>query len=413
MKFPKGFLWGTATAAYQVEGGNINTDYWLMEHLPVSPFVEKSGDACDQYHRYVEDCALLAQLGFNSYRFSIEWARIEPEENEFSRAAIEHYRRVLNACHDHGLAPMVTLHHFSSPRWLAAKGGFETAAVGSAFARYCERIAHDLGDLFASACTINELNSVAHLQHGGVMPPDEVIVQLPWRIEAARLSNTTPDCYSMFPFAARSVTGENVLHAHRLGAEALKSGRAKFPVGMTVAMQEIEALPGGEINAARALRESEDVFLEAARGDDFVGVQTYTRRRIGPEGPVGPEPGVEQTQMGYELRPQALEVTIRRAAAVAKVPVIVTESGIGTEDDSRRRAFVEAALVGVGRCIKDGVDVRGYYYWSAMDNFEWLLGYMPKFGLIAVDRITQSRTVKPSGQWLGRVARANSTEVAD
>jgi len=97
MKFPKGFLWGTATAAHQVEGGNINSDYWLMEHLPVSPFVEKSGDACDQYHRYVEDCALLAQLGFNSYRFSIEWARIEPEENEFSPAAIEHYRRVLNA----------------------------------------------------------------------------------------------------------------------------------------------------------------------------------------------------------------------------------------------------------------------------------------------------------------------------
>jgi beta-glucosidase len=142
-------------------------------------------------------------------------------------------------------------------------------------------------------------------------------------------------------------------------------------------------------------------------------VQTYTRRRVGPEGPVGPERGIEQTQMGYELRPQALEVTIRRAAAVAKVPIIVTESGIGTEDDSRRRAFVEAALAGVGRCIKDGIDVRGYYYWSAMDNFEWLLGYMPKFGLIAVDRITQSRTVKPSGQWLGRVARANSTEVAD
>src|SRR5262249_18392076 len=160
-------------------------------------------------------------------------------------------------------------------------------------------------DLFASVCTINELNSVAHLQHGGVMPADEIITQLPWRIEAARLSHTTPELFSMFPFAARSVTGGNVLQAHRMGTVALKSGQGKFPVGMTVAMQEIEAIPGGEANAARASRESEEVFLEGARGDDFVGVQTYTRRRVGPEGPRGPEPGVEQTQMGYEFRPQA------------------------------------------------------------------------------------------------------------
>src|SRR5581483_7475699 len=122
MKFPDNFLWGTATAAHQVEGGNINSDYWMLEHLPVTAFVEPSGDTCDQYHRYREDIAMLARLGFNSYRFSIEWARIEPEFGEFSAAAIEHYRRVLNACHEHGLAPMVTLHHFSSPRWLAARG---------------------------------------------------------------------------------------------------------------------------------------------------------------------------------------------------------------------------------------------------------------------------------------------------
>ena len=413
MKFPKGFLWGTATAAHQVEGGNLNSDYWLMEHLPVTPFMEKSGDACDQYHRYVEDCALLAKLGFNSYRFSIEWARVEPEEGEFSQAAIEHYRRVLNACRDHGLAPMVTLQHFSSPRWLAAKGGFESVGSVTAFARYCERVAHELGELFASACTINELNSVPHLQVGGIMPADDVIAQLPWRVEAARRLGTTPENFSMFPFCACSVTGENVLKAHRMGVVALKSGRGKFPVGMTVAMAEIVAVPGGEEKAAHAERISEDIFLEAARNDDFVGVQTYTRRRIGSDGPLGPEPGLEQTQMGYEFRPQALEVCIRRAAAIAKVPIIVTESGIGTEDDTRRRAFVEAALAGVGRCIKDGIDVRGYYYWSSMDNFEWLLGYMPKFGLIAVDRATQKRTVKPTGEWLGKVARANSTEIAD
>ncbi|MGO9453386.1 MAG: glycoside hydrolase family 1 protein [Candidatus Binataceae bacterium] len=413
MKFPDGFLWGTATAAHQVEGGNFNSDYWLTEHLPVTPFVEPSGDSCDQYHRYREDCALLARLGFNSYRFSIEWARVEPEPGEFSAAAIEHYRRVIGACQDHGLAPVVTLHHFSSPRWFAARGGFETAETGELFARYCERIAHDLGDLFAMACTINELNSVVHLQHSGVLPPDEYILQLPWRVEAARRNSTTPERFSMFPFAARGVTGDFILQAHRLGAAALRSGRGRFPIGMTVAMQEIEAVPGGEENAARASRESEDHFLEAARGDDFVGVQTYSRRRYGEGGPLPPAPGAKLTQMGYEDRPEALEATIRHAHAVARVPIVVTESGIATEDEARRIAFVREALRGAARCIKDGIDVRGYYYWSAFDNFEWLAGYAPKFGIIAVDRTTQVRTVKPAGQWLGRVARANSTEIGD
>jgi len=115
LEFPKGFLWGTATAAHQVEGNNVNSDVWLLEHMPETIFAEPSGDACDHYHRYPEDIALLAELGFNLYRFSLEWARIEPEEGEFSRAILEHYRRMLAACHAHGLTPMVTFHHFTSP----------------------------------------------------------------------------------------------------------------------------------------------------------------------------------------------------------------------------------------------------------------------------------------------------------
>jgi beta-glucosidase len=409
MKFPDGFLWGTATAAHQVEGGNINCDCWVLEHVKERRlFTESSGDGCDQYHRYRGDLELLARLGFNSYRFGIEWARVEPDDGEFSLAALEHYRRVLGACHENGLKPIVTLHHFTSPRWIAARGGWEAAETAERFGRFCERTAKALGDLIDVACTLNELNAVILLQHMKTLPADEVLMRAPWRREAARSMGVEPEKWSAFPFCCTSKCRDVVLEGHRRGADALRSGPNKFPVGMTLALQEFQAVPGGEQNRDRAQAESEDYFLEAARGDDFVGVQTYTRTRFGPEGAMRPDPNVEKTQMGYEFWPEALEATIRRSHQIARVPIIVTESGIAATDDSRRIAFVERALAGVARCIADGIPVRGYCYWSMLDNFEWVLGYGPKFGLIAVDRATQARTVKPSAEWLGKIARANA-----
>jgi beta-glucosidase len=408
INFPENFFWGAATAAHQVEGGNSNSDCWLLEHLTPTPFVEPSGDACDQYHRYGADIALLAGLGFNSYRFSIEWARVEPEPGEFSSAALEHYRRVLAACHENRIAPMLTLHHFTSPRWIAAQGGWEAARTADRFADYCARVARELGDLVGAACTINELNSVQMLQTSGLVAPDEKIAHSRWRAAAARAAGVAPEGFSAFPFCTQSVCGEVILRAHRLGAQALRSGRGKFPIGMTIAMEEIAAEPGGETARDAALA-AEAPFLEAARGDDFIGVQNYTRQRFGANGPLRPEPGAELTLMGYEYRPQALAAAIRRAAAAAPgVPIIVTESGIATADDSRRIAFIDAALAGVSECIGDGIDVRGYFYWSMLDNYEWLLGYRPVFGLIGVDRATQRRIVKPSAEHLGRIGRANA-----
>jgi beta-glucosidase len=152
---------------------------------------------------------------------------------------------------------------------------------------------------------------------------------------------------------------------------------------------------------------SEDVFLEAARGDDFVGVQCYTSQRVGPAGLLPPSTNGELTQMGYEFAPTAIAATIRHTNELAQTPIWVTENGIATDDDSRRIAFVEQALGSVAGCIAGGIDVRGYFYWSLLDNFEWLFGYAPKFGLVAVDRATQRRSVKPSAEWLGRVARNN------
>ena len=407
MKFPSGFLWGTATAAHQVEGGNINCDSWLLEHLDSTIYTESSGDGCDHYHRYADDMALLAKLGFNAYRFSIEWARIEPEEGEFSLAQLEHYRRMLAACQQNGLKAVVTLHHFTSPRWLAARGGWESREAARLFARYCERTVGHLGDLVDVACTINELNLGVYLHQTGILHSDETIVRSPMRAAAARALGVEPKMFSSFPFCVRARSRDVLLEAHRLGVQALRAGPGKFPIGLTLAMREMQAVAGGEHLRDRARHDAEDIFLEAARHDDFIGVQCYARQRFGPQGMLPPETGVEFTQMGYEFCPEALEATIRYASASTQLPIIVTENGVATDDDTRRIAFVKRAIAGVARCISDKIDVRGYFYWTSLDNFEWLFGYHPKFGLIAVDRETQRRTVKPSAEWLGRIARAN------
>jgi beta-glucosidase len=384
-RFPDGFVWGTATAAHQVEGGNWNNDWWAWEHDPASPCVEPSGDACDHWHRWPDDLRLLADLGFNAYRFSLEWSRIEPEDGEFSRATLEHYRRVCIACRDLGLAPVVTFHHFTTPRWVAARGGWAEPATAERFARFCARAAAHLGDVMARACTLNEPNIVATMGYlTGIFPP------------GARDA------------ALRRRVNEVLVAGHRQGVAAIRAAAPAVPVGLTLATSDWQVEDGGEATRDRLRRDMEDVFLEATGGDDFVGVQTYTRMRVGPDGLLGPAPGVRTTLMGYEFWPDALEATIRRAWEVARLPVLVTENGIGTTDDAERIEYVETALRGVLRCLRDGLPVEGYFYWSALDNFEWALGYGPTFGIVAVDRATQVRTVKPSARWLGRVARANA-----
>jgi beta-glucosidase len=410
LDFPEGFLWGTATAAHQVEGNNVNSDVWVLEHTPKSPYVEPSGDACDHYHRYRSDIALLAELGFNAYRFSIEWARIEPEEGEFSLAVLEHYRDMLRACQEQGITPIVTFHHFSSPRWLMGRGGWESKKTPDRFARYCERAARYLGDLIGAACTINEANIAAVMTKMGFAPDLKRLRKQGWWLEASQALGVSPKRLSPFIYAASPKAEKMILRAHRQAVEAIKSASGNFPVGITLALQDIQPAQGSEKFAAKMRREINDVFLESLHGDDFVGVQVYSRSRVGRKGFLPPEEGVELTQMHYEFWPEALEAEIRDAVAKSGLPVIVTENGIATTDDSRRIAYVQRALQGVSNCLRDGLPVRGYTYWSAFDNFEWGLGYRPTFGLIAVNRETQERTAKPSARWLGSIARANSME---
>ncbi|HLK68100.1 MAG TPA: family 1 glycosylhydrolase [Bryobacteraceae bacterium] len=402
-EFPPGFLWGAATAAHQVEGNNINSDLWVLEHTDPTLFVEPSLDACDHYHRFADDIRLLASLGLNTYRFSIEWARIEPEANHFSRTALEHYRRMLAACHENNVTPMVTFYHFSSPRWFAANGGWERSVAADFFVRYCERAARHLGDLISFASTFNEPNLPMLLRWiKNIDIPFTTVMRM--RSRAAKAVGS--DRFGCFFLGDGPKLQSIMIAAHHRALEALKSGPGSYPVGVNIAIQDEQAV-GPKSSRDKKCAEVYDSWLAAAAGSDFLGVQSYTRCRVGQKGDLGPEPGVELTQMGYEFWPQALEPCIRYASQRANVPIYVTENGVSTEDDSKRIEYTRQALASLLRCLADGIDVRGYIHWSLLDNFEWIMGYRPKFGLVAVDRKTQERTVKPSAHYLGEIARGN------
>jgi beta-glucosidase len=387
-RFPDDFTFGTATAAHQIEGGNVNNDWWAFEHDPDSGTKEPSGDACDSYHRWREDADIVAGLGLDTYRFSVEWSRIEPEPGEFSQAALDHYARVCEGLRERGVEPVVTFHHFTSPRWLAEHGGWEQEDTPERFATFVERTAARLDGLMGRACTLNEPNVVGVCGWLlGIFPPGK---------EAGSM-------------AARAVN-ERFIEAHRLAVDAIRVAAPGTPVGLTLSMAEYVAVDGGEERMARDRNLMEDVFLDATEGDDFIGVQTYSRHRVGPHGMVGAEEGVPTLMMGYEYWPQALEATLRRAWEYTggRTPLLVTENGIGTDDDDQRIAYLGEALRGVLRALADGIDVRGYTCWSLLDNFEWAFGYGPRFGLVSVDRTTFARTPKPSAAWFGEVARTHA-----
>ena len=409
MTFPADFVWGAATAAHQVEGGNWNSDCWALESAKPSFFVEHSGVACDQFARYGDDLAILAGLGLNTYRFSIEWARIEPEEGAFSQQALDHYKRVIDACWTRNIQPMATFHHFTNPRWVARDGGFQDDRFPERFARYCETVANAFGDQLAYACTINEINLPDSLYQ--LMA--RVKAKYPERVAAGQAAMGA-QIESFFLFAGVEGYTARAIRAHDLARDAIKSAAPHVPVGMTMSIQECEAEPGGEAGVTAYKQRVYAPYYESAKRDDFIGVQTYTRIRFGADGKATrrPPPEAELTQMGYEYRPHALGAACRDAWAATQIPIIVTESGIATQDDSRRRAFIHSALESVSAAIADGVDIRGYVYWTLLDNFEWMSGYAPTFGLVGVDRRTMSRAIKPSAVMIGEIARANSLQAA-
>ncbi|MEK4476258.1 family 1 glycosylhydrolase [Paenibacillus sp. FSL R7-0048] len=418
LQFPKGFLWGASTAAHQVEGNNVNSDFWLMENLDESVFVERSGDAVDHFRRYREDIALMANLGFNAYRFSIEWARIEPEEGVYDNVAIEHYRDVLKTCNEYKITPIVTLHHFTSPVWLIQSGGWESEDTPSRFARYCGKVMQELGKLIPYACTINEANiSIGitkiikkHQSQGaaqvGINPGTGARLETYARGLRTAFGIPQEEVYSFL--GPRSERGLGIIfRAHTEARTAIRNVSPNTQVGITMSLYDIQSLPGGEEHASNALKEEFLQFISYLKDDDFFGLQNYTRSVYGPEGFLPIPENAEKTQMGNEYYPQGLESVIRCVSKYLDKPIFVTENGVATDDDERRIAFIDTALKGVHACILDGIPLKGYMHWSLIDNFEWQLGFSKQFGLIAVDRTTQERLPKPSASHYGNIAASN------
>lgn len=407
-RFPPGFIWGAATAAHQVEGGNFNSDMWALEHAAPSLFRERSGDAVDQWNRFADDVAVLAALGLDAYRFSIEWARIEPEEGCFSQSALDHYQRCIDACLQRGLAPVLSFHHFSQPLWQARNGGMADPRFAERFGRYCEVAAGSLRG-FSLACTLNELNLPLFLRPQLMRRLDKAESQAVREAAQAVLGGSLDSFFLLTPREAVLAQG---LAAHARGRDAIKAAHPECQVGVTFSIQDEQAEPGQE--AVRDQRNAEfyDACLDAVRGDDFIGVQTYTRVVVHADGRVGPAAGRPRTMMNWEDYPAALANVCRYVWRRTGTPILVTENGWAGHDDRRRADFVREALTELHGAIAEGADIRGYLYWSLIDNFEWLSGFGPRFGLLGVDRATQRREIRASAVMLGEIARRNALRPA-
>ena len=355
---------------------------------------------------------------------------MEPEEGKFDPEAIEHYRKVIACCKAQGVEPIATLLHFTSPKWLVCKGGWEAESTVEDFKKYVTYVMEQLGSELRYVCTINEANM--GLQLAAISKRFRLMAEQAAKNAAAagksaegtvQVGMNFQKMMENMKFAAmenaqvfgtpqpqifvseRTPEGDLlVLRAHAAARDAIKAICPEVKVGLTLSLHDLQAQPGGEAFAEAAWQEEFTHYLPYIKEDDFLGVQNYTRTLYGPQGQLPAPEGAELTQMDYEVYPQALEHVIRKVAEAFKGDLIVTENGIATAEDARRVAFIRQALDGVQHCIADGIPVKGYFYWSLMDNFEWQKGYAMQFGLIAVNRETMERTAKPSLGVLGSYA---------
>ncbi|HEX8784856.1 MAG TPA: family 1 glycosylhydrolase, partial [Telluria sp.] len=288
--FPKGFLWGAAIAGHQAEGDNVASDAWLLENIQPTEFKEPSGAAVDHYRLYDQDIATLAALGLNTFRFSIEWARVEPVEGMFSVAALEHYRDVLLSCRKHGVKSMVSFNHFIIPAWFAGRGGWEDEGATQLYVRYCDKVAHHLGDLIDYATTFNEPN-LPRLLFGIPGPLSGMADNPNMRAMLAKAGQRAgTGRWSSWIFGDFAKIEAGLLKAHAAGYQAIKAVRPHLPVGFSIAIADDQAVDGGEAMVAKKRAIAYEPWFRAINEHgDFIGVQTYTRELIGPDG-VRPPP---------------------------------------------------------------------------------------------------------------------------
>ena len=403
-RFPEGFLWGTSSAAHQVEGDNRNSDWWEFEQQPGRiANGDTSEIACDHYHRYREDFGLLREINQNAHRMSIEWARIEPSPGAFDSRQIRHYRDVLGELREQGIQPMVTLHHFSSPTWFARKGGWSATGAAHAFMPYVHRVVDELGDLIGLWCTINEpsIYAVNGWITGEFPPGRHSDVGGTYRVTS------------------------NMHRAHELAYGAIKRRWPNSQVGLS--HHKFLFLPASPKRRDRLAARAAQMALDrwpVAPGQlrriveatsDYIGIAHYWGQLCAFD-PRRPKeqfirrfnvPGTPVTDMGLSSDPAWMRQVLNELRGLGK-PVYITENGLATNDDEWRERYLGEILSYVQRAIADGVDVRGYFHWTNMDNFEWARGYAMHFGLIGIDRKTLERRIKPSGRLYARIARANA-----
>lgn len=352
----KAFLYGSSTSSHQVEGNNVHNDWWQAEQIKKVPF--KSGEACDQYHRFAEDFGLAKQLGHTAHRLSLEWSRIEPVEGQWNYKALEHYRVVLEELKKQGLVPFVTLHHFTNPKWFAERGGWEKSDSVELFMRYVKIVAEQFQDLVDFWIPINESN--VYVGKGfvqGEWPPFKKNKLSAWRVT------------------------RNLLKAHRQAYTLIHRIDKHAEVGSA---HSIIYFPESKL----LNKLYNHYFLKKINNySDFIGLNYYFSSQKEWDGPV--------SALNWSINPNGLKKVLLDMKMYNK-PIYITENGIATNKDQERAEFIRSHLRAIEQAQAEGVDVRGYFYWALLDNFEWAEGFKPRFGLIEVDYATQERRIRPS-----------------
>ena len=401
-KFPDGFYWGAATASYQVEGGIYNTD-WAK--AATEGRVPECGEACDHYNRYEADFDIAKSLGHTAHRLSIEWSRIEPEEGKFDHDAIEHYRNVLQALNRRGIKPFVTLWHWTLPLWLSHSGGIERKDFPEVFARYAAYVVKELKDETEHFSTLNEPYSViinGWLQ--GEFPPFRrfsLLNFLKVRGDDVDGKKTKNDWLAPIKF----FTLANVLaKAHNLAYKSIKQVSPQTQVSIVFQIHAINAVGGLYSKIVSYLENwhrNHRFLKKVYKQCDVLGINYYFSTDVGGS-KVYPK-----TDMGWDSRPEGIYQALMMAKRYQK-PIFVAEAGCADEKDTFRAEYITKTVRGIHKAITDGVQVKGYMYWSLLDNYEWAHGFSKRFGLVEINYETQERTIRPSAYVYKKICEQNT-----